>query len=188
MNGVRKSGHMATVCTSCRHLYRNRVLNHWLYSLLADGVFHIHFFQEMEAIWSSQPSMLLARQAVILHLRHNTRYTVTTEFKSMWDEEWALYIEEQRPAFLLLTDAENIPWDVDKEEGLTIEFLFHTLLGHSLEQTLNCVFISGIELTATKLMGFYIQASARQAFHFRKVQFSFFSSFPLQSVRPLLAV
>ena len=140
----------------------------------------------MEAIWSSQPSMLLARQAVILHLRHNTSITVTTECKNIWDDKWALSIEEQRPAFLLLTDAENIPWVVNEEERSTIEFLFHTLLGHSLEQTLNCVFISGIELTATKLMGFYIEASARQAFHFRKVHSRF--SFPLQSVRHFLAV
>ncbi|KAJ7386932.1 putative ATP-dependent RNA helicase ddx60 [Desmophyllum pertusum] len=46
--------------------------------------FHIVFFKEMEIIWKSHPSMLLARQALILHLQYNTPFTVITSIDNFW--------------------------------------------------------------------------------------------------------
>ena len=46
-------------------------------------------------------------------------------------------------------------------------------LGHGL----NCVFISGIQMTATKVMGFYMESSAKHKFSMRKVSGSIIDIF-----------
>ncbi|KAK2572321.1 putative ATP-dependent RNA helicase DDX60 [Acropora cervicornis] len=127
------------------------------------GVFHIVFFKDMETIWKTQPSMLLARQTLILHLQHNTSFTVVTSINHFWGEEWKEYVQDQMPAFMLLTDAENIPWKTERrtKPESVVEFLFRSLLMHCLGQGLNCVYISGIQMTATKVLGFYMESSAR---------------------------
>ena len=40
---------------------------------------------------------------------------------------------------------------------------------HCLGQGLNCVFISDIQMTATKVMGFYMESSAKHKTSLRKV-------------------
>jgi len=122
----------------------------------------------MEIIWKTQPSMLLARQALILHLKHNTSFTVVTSINNFWEKEWQDYISDKLPAFLLLTDAETIPW-ITKKFDCAIEFFFRSLLFHCLGQKLNCVFISGIQMTATKVMGFYSESRFEHRRLFRKV-------------------
>lgn len=116
------------------------------------------FFQDMEIIWASRPSMLLARQAIILHLQHNTSFTVITSINNFWGKEWKEYIDDKIPAFLLLTDAENIPWENSRRKTRELQFFFRSLLLHSLGFGLNCVFIAGVEMTATKVMGYYIES------------------------------
>lgn len=125
----------------------------------------------MEIIWKTQPSMLLARQAIIPHLQSNTRFTVVTSIASFWEEKWKEYIDDKVPAFLLLTDAENIPWKTNRTEKTdsSIEFFFRSLLLHCLGQGLNCVFISGIQMTATKVMGFYVESWSDHKAFFRAV-------------------
>ncbi|XP_068760167.1 probable ATP-dependent RNA helicase DDX60 isoform X3 [Montipora capricornis] len=132
------------------------------------GVFHIVFFEDMEILWNSQPSMLLARQSLILHLKYNTDFTVITSIDNFWGEQWKKYVNNKIPAFLLLTDAENVPFETTKKEQLCLEFFFRSFLFHSLGQELNCVFISGIEMTATKVMGFYTQSTSDHNWLFRK--------------------
>ena len=135
------------------------------------GVFHIIFFKDMEIIWRTQPSMLLARQAIILHLQHYPRFTVVTSIANFWTKEWKEYVDDKIPAFLLLTDAENIPWKTKrtKKQDLKIEFFFRSLLLHFLGHGLNCVFISGIQMTATKVLGFYIESFFDHKAFFKKV-------------------
>ena len=123
----------------------------------------------MEILWSSQPSMLVARQSLILHLEHNTNFTVITSIDNFWGEQWKTYVNDKIPAFLLLTDAESVPFKTTKKEQLCLEFFFRSFLFHSLGQELNCVFISGIEMTATKVMGFYTQSTSHHNRLFRKV-------------------
>ncbi|CAH3109024.1 unnamed protein product [Pocillopora meandrina] len=123
------------------------------------GVFHIVFFKEMEIIWRSNPSLLLAREALILHLQRNTDLIVKTSMVDFWGQEWKDYVNDEVPAFLLLTDAENIPWKEGKLKA-TMQYFFRCFLFHCLAHGLNCVFVSGIEITATKVMGFYIYSSA----------------------------
>ncbi|XP_044173202.1 probable ATP-dependent RNA helicase DDX60 isoform X1 [Acropora millepora] len=134
------------------------------------GVFHIVFFKDMETIWKTQPSMLLARQTLILHLQHNTSFTVVTSINHFWSEEWKEYVQDQIPAFMLLTDAENIPWKTERgtKAESVIQFLFRSLLMHCLGQGLNCVYISGIQMTATKVLGFYMESSAEHKAILRK--------------------
>ena len=124
------------------------------------GVFHIVFFKDMEIFWNSQPSMLLARRSIILHLKYNTNFTVVTSIDNFWGEQWKEYLNDKIPAFLLLTDAENIPFETTKKEQYGVEFFSRSFLFHSLGRGLNCVFISGIEMTATKVIGFYTQANS----------------------------
>ena len=125
----------------------------------------------MEIIWKTQPSMLLARQALILHLQHNTQFTVVTSINNFWEKEWQDYINDKMPAFLLLTDAETIPWKTNRTKKFdwTIEFFFRSLLLYCLGQRLNCVFISGIQMTATKVMGFYSESRFEHMLSLRKV-------------------
>ena len=125
----------------------------------------------MEIIWKTQPSMLLARQALILHLQHNTPFKVVTSIANFWGEEWKEYIQAKIPAFMLLTDAENLSGKTKtrRKADLAIEFLFRSLLMYCLGQGLNCVFISGIQMTATKVLGFYMESLSKHKASFRKV-------------------
>ena len=123
----------------------------------------------MEILWNSQPSMLLARQSLILHLEYNTNFTVVTSIDNFWGEQWKEYVNDKIPAFLLLTDAENVPFETTKKEQQGLEFFFRSFLFHSLGQGLNCVFISGIEMTATKVIGFYTEANSEHNMFLRKV-------------------
>ena len=79
--------------------------------------------------------MLLARQALILHLQHNTPFTIETSIASVWDKHWKEYIDRNIPAFLVLTDAENVPWKKTGETKMldeAVEFFFRCLLLHCL--------------------------------------------------------
>ncbi|CAH3109016.1 unnamed protein product [Pocillopora meandrina] len=133
------------------------------------GVFHIVFLKEMEIMWRSNPFLLLAREALILHLQYNTDFIVKTSMVDFWGQEWHDYVNDEVPAFVLLTDAENIPW---KHGNLkeTMQYFFRCLLFHCLAHGLNCVFISGIQITATKVMGFYINSSAIHKNYFTKFE------------------
>ena len=150
-------------------LRHNCLIGRFLFNI--GGVFHIVFFKDMEIIWKTRPSMLLARQALILHLQYNTPFTVVTSIDHFWGEQWQQYVEDKVPAFMLLTDAENIPWKTNKrtKADLAIEFFFRCLLLHCLGQGLNCVFISGIQMTATKVMGFYMESLAEHKASIRRV-------------------
>ena len=123
----------------------------------------------MEITWKTQPSMLLARQALILHLQYNTRFTVVTSIDNFWGKQWHDYIDDKIPAFLLLTDAENIPWKTNRAKKADLEFFFRSFLFNCLGHGLNCVFISGIEMTATKVLGFYVESSSYHKFLFKGV-------------------
>ena len=149
--------------------------NHLTTSFLVElgGVFHVVFFEEMEIIWRSRPSMLLARQALILHLQHNTPFTIETSIASVWDKHWKEYIDRNIPAFLVLTDAENVPWKKTggtKKLDAAVEFFFRCLLLHCLGQGLNCVFISGVQMTATKVTGYYNESTSKHRSFLRKVR------------------
>ena len=128
------------------------------------------FFKDMEIIWKGQPSMLLARQALILHLKYNTTFTVVTSIDHFLGKQWRDYVDDKLPAFLLLTDAEKIPCETSGEKMRDrLRFLFRSLLLHSLGEGLNCVFISGIEMTATKVMGYYMESLPEHRSKFKKV-------------------
>lgn len=126
--------------------------------------------------------MLLARQALILHLEYNTPFTVVSSIDNCWGEEWKDYVVDKCPAFMLLTDAESIPWEATSKQQKAVEFFFRSLLCHSLGQELNCVFMSGIEMTATKVMGFYTQSSSDQKYLFRQVRILNCKCFPQKRI------
>ena len=131
----------------------------------------------MEIIWRSRPSMLLARQALILHLQHNTPFTIETSIASVWENHWKEYIDRHIPAFLVLTDAENVPWNKTGETeklDVSVEFFFRCLLLHCLGQGLNCVFISGVQMTATKVMGYYNESMSQHRSFLRQVRWKDF--------------
>ena len=123
----------------------------------------------MEIIWRSNSTMLLAREALILHLQHNTDFTVKTSMVNFWGKEWKDYLNDEVPAFLLLADAEKIPFQLGELKE-TLEYFFRCLLFHCLAHGLNCVFISGIQTSATKVMGFYSYSSATHKKEFTKVK------------------
>ena len=81
--------------------------------------------------------MLLAREALILHLQHNTDFTVKTLMVNLWGQRWKDYVDDEVPAFFLLTDAENIPWKEGKLKA-TMQYFFRCFLFHC--QTLSNIF------------------------------------------------
>ena len=92
-----------------------------------------------------------------------------TSINNFWEKQWKDYVDDKVPAFLLLTDAEKIPWKANEVKTREFQFFFRSLLLHSLGQGLNCVFIAGVAMTATKVMGYYMESLATYKAHFRKV-------------------
>ena len=133
--------------------------------LFLGGMFHVIFFKEMEKVWSRRPAFALARQCLLLHLKHNTQVTLVTDMDSCWSPKWKLYIDTHRPAFLLLSDSKSALRRFLNTRGsrhylmdnVEVLFLFQTLLIKTLSLELNCVFISGIEFEATGAFGYYNQ-------------------------------
>ncbi|XP_019643772.1 PREDICTED: probable ATP-dependent RNA helicase DDX60 isoform X1 [Branchiostoma belcheri] len=119
------------------------------------GIFHIVFFRDMQVLWTSCPSMMLARHVIIQHLQENTAYTVTTNIPAADSPQWHQYLQNNRPAFVTISDGcQNLPLGLPKNAVLAV---FKTLLLHVLSEGVNCVYMSEIEHTATKAYGFYIE-------------------------------
>ncbi|XP_066285601.1 probable ATP-dependent RNA helicase DDX60 [Branchiostoma lanceolatum] len=119
------------------------------------GIFHIVFLRDMHVLWTGCPSMMLAREVMILHLQQNTPYTVTTDISSADSPDWREYLQKNRPAFVAISDGnQNLPLGLPKKAVVSV---FKTLLLHVLSGGVNCVFMSEIEHTATKAFGFYLE-------------------------------
>ncbi|KAI8484114.1 putative ATP-dependent RNA helicase ddx60, partial [Branchiostoma belcheri] len=119
------------------------------------GIFHIVFFRDMQVLWTSCPSMMLARHVIIQHLQENTAYTVTTNIPAADSDQWHQYLQNNRPAFVTISDGcQNLPLGLPKNAVMAV---FKTLLLHVLSEGVNCVYMSEIEHTATKAYGFYIE-------------------------------
>ncbi|XP_070552422.1 probable ATP-dependent RNA helicase DDX60 [Ptychodera flava] len=133
-----------------------------------DGLFHIVFFKCMESVWLKTPSMLLARQMVILHLQKNTEVKVLTEFDNWFGGEWKEYLDGNHPAFMMVADGDTKA--CFGEDNVLARFLYQSLAVHTIFQRINIAFSSQITHTVTKLFGYYVASYSKHRFrpHFQK--------------------
>ena len=67
------------------------------------GIFHIVFFDCYRALWTNDPSKLLARDMLVRHL-YATMPKIVSTFKNWWIPEWSEFMRRQIPSFILITD------------------------------------------------------------------------------------
>jgi hypothetical protein len=121
------------------------------------GHFEIIFCDIWNRAWSSKPSLLLAKSALISHLRFNMSCKVH-EFDSMWDANLRRMLERCNCAFFL-TDFQMLdayfrlfPHD----DHMLQEMMFHASICYSLLFLyLSCVDMNNVELTVSTLNAFY---------------------------------
>ncbi|PNF27374.1 hypothetical protein B7P43_G01190, partial [Cryptotermes secundus] len=121
------------------------------------GKFEIIFCNIWNRAWSSKPTLLLARSALISHLRFNILCKVH-EFDSMWDVNLRTILEKCNCAFIL-TDFQMLDsyFKLFPHDDHTIqEMIFHVSICYSLLSLyLGCVDMNEVELTVSTLNGFY---------------------------------
>lgn len=127
------------------------------------GNFEVIFCDIWNRAWSSKPTLLLARSALISHLRFNMLCNVH-EFDSMWDVNLRRILEKYNCAFFL-TDFQMLdsyfklfPHD----DHILQEMIFHVSICYSLLALyLGCVDMNDVELTVSTLNAFYFPPAGK---------------------------
>ena len=123
------------------------------------GNFEIIFFNIWSQAWSGKHTLLLARSALMSHLRFNMSCKVH-EFDSVWDVKFREILEERNCAFMLTdfqmldTYGELFP----QEDHVLQELIFHVSICFSLVALyLGLVDMNDVQLTVSTLNAFYCQ-------------------------------
>ncbi|XP_062905575.1 probable ATP-dependent RNA helicase DDX60 isoform X1 [Mobula hypostoma] len=118
--------------------------------------FIITFFKDVECIWNRSCLCLSIREALILHLQHNTDIPVHTEFSSCLDPKWKAFLDENHPYFVMISETAN-----PGEKGpYAPTALFHTLMIHTLGNGINVVLTSGINQDILRVNGYHKTSNA----------------------------
>lgn len=127
------------------------------------GNFEIIFFNIWSQAWSGKHTLLLARTALITHLRFNMLFRVH-EFDSIWDINFRNILEKRNCAFLL-TDSEMMDTYTGlfpDEDHVVQELLFHVSICYSLVGLyLPCVDTNDVRLTVSTLNAFFFPPGAK---------------------------
>eukprot|EP00668_Euglena_longa_P003425 GGOE01004010.1.p1 GENE.GGOE01004010.1~~GGOE01004010.1.p1 ORF type:complete len:2129 (-),score=578.38 GGOE01004010.1:277-6012(-) len=121
-----------------------------LHNLLSrEANFDVVFFQCHTAIWAVNQLGALLREILIHHLKHACKLPVHV-FPNYWCDEWNTFLEQQKPGFIMSTDAEQSP-EVCMDIELDVQFLFRAFLIHCVSiWQLHCVFTSRIVFRGSK--------------------------------------
>ena len=127
------------------------------------GNFEIIFFNIWSQAWSGKHTLLLARSALMSHLRFNMSCRVH-EFDSVWDVKFRQILEERNCAFMwtdfqmLDTYCELFP----QEDHLLQELIFHVSICFSLVALyLGLVDMNDVRLTVSTLNAFYCKPGVK---------------------------
>ncbi|CAG8509201.1 9142_t:CDS:2 [Acaulospora colombiana] len=120
--------------------------------------FHIVVFDAHKAIWNDDPKLRVAREIVLSHLKsyqHVTKVPIY-EFDNWWGSEFAEYIEERLPLFILLGDGttkdlEMNSVDVDSSKA---SIIWRGLIYHTLHNDLSAALIPGMEFRDSRAKAF----------------------------------
>lgn len=121
------------------------------------GKFEIIFSNVWNQAWSGKYTLLLARSALMSHLKFNMSCKVH-EFDSIWDVNFRKILEKCKCAFFLIdmqmldTYSRLYP----NEDHMLEELIFHVSIFYSLVGlSLACVDMNNVELTVSTLNAFY---------------------------------
>ena len=127
------------------------------------GNFEIIFFNIWRQAWSGKHSLLLARSALMSHLRFNMSYKVH-EFDSVWDVKFRQILEDRNCAFML-TDFQMLDTYCElfpQEDHMLQELIFHVSICFSLVALyLGLVDMNDVKLTVSTLNAFYCQPGVK---------------------------
>ena len=127
------------------------------------GNFEIIFFNIWSQAWSGKHTLLLARSALMSHLRFNMSCKVH-EFDSVWDVKFRQILEERNCAFML-TDFQMLDTYCElfpQEDHMLQELIFHVSICFSLVALyLGLVDMNDVKLTVSTLDAFYCQPGVK---------------------------
>ena len=127
------------------------------------GNFEIIFFNIWSEAWSGKHTLLLARSALMSHLRFNMSCRVH-EFNSVWDVKFRQILEERNCAFML-TDFQMLDTYCKlflQEDHVLQELIFHVSICFSLVALyLGLVDMNDVKLTVSTLNAFYCKPGVK---------------------------
>ncbi|XP_067838547.1 probable ATP-dependent RNA helicase DDX60 isoform X2 [Heptranchias perlo] len=112
----------------------------------------ITFFKDAECIWNQSCYYLSIRTALILHLQHNTKIPVHTEFDNCFDPRWQTFLRENHPYFMVISD-KAFPGN---RRNHLFSGLFHILMLHTLGSRINVVLSSGMARDILRVYGYHM--------------------------------
>ncbi|CAG8471575.1 3281_t:CDS:10, partial [Acaulospora morrowiae] len=119
--------------------------------------FHIVFFDTHKAIWND-PKFRVAREIVLSHLKSYQDVTGISiyEFDDWWGIDFATYIKERQPLFVLLGDGttENPEIDSINIEKSNASIAWRGLIYHTLHNDLSVALIPGMEFRDSRAKAF----------------------------------
>jgi hypothetical protein len=121
------------------------------------GCFEIIFFNIWTQAWSGKHTLLLARSALMSHLKFNMLCKVH-EFDSIWDVNFKKILQETNCAFFLIDFHMMDTYSrlFAQEDYMLQELIFHVNICYSLMGLyLPCVDMDDIQLTVSTLNAFY---------------------------------
>ncbi|XP_078071266.1 putative ATP-dependent RNA helicase DDX60 [Mustelus asterias] len=110
----------------------------------------ITFFKDTECMWNENCLYLSIRTALILHLQHNTKVPVHTEFSNCFDSKWKRFLQENNPYFIIISD-KAFP---QRRRHLATG-MFHILMLHTLGHKVNVVLSSGMSQDILRVHGYH---------------------------------
>lgn len=111
-------------------------------------------------MYFNKPYLLLLRTMLIQHLERNTDIILHTDFSSCLSPEWQIFIKENYPYFIVISDI-----------GLTTiqaDYL-NIFLSFCLSNKINVVLISGAESDTLRIHAYHVQSMYRNREFFLKV-------------------
>ncbi|XP_022236377.1 probable ATP-dependent RNA helicase DDX60, partial [Limulus polyphemus] len=127
----------------------------FLYMFLEkEANFKLLFFKSFDKVWTSVPSVALARLLLIEHFQRNTNITIIDEFIDVFDPMFEQYLIDESPSFILSSDRSS---DLIKN----LDEIF--LIGRLKYLSLGCsyAFIDGIEFDVREVKGYFCNSETR---------------------------
>ncbi|XP_041042985.1 probable ATP-dependent RNA helicase DDX60 isoform X2 [Carcharodon carcharias] len=138
-----------------QHLHFFYLVERFLFDLTQKKAkYVITFFKDTECIWNESCLYLSIRTALILHLQHNTKVPVYTNFSNCFDPRWQKFLDKNHPYFVLISDEAFPNYKRHFATGI-----FRILMFHTLGNRINIVLSSGMTQDILRLYGYHTRSN-----------------------------